>query len=105
MNYFNVLEELNIVNKHSGTINGAMDEWYDGMQLNDKLRQALMWEEDENFEELRVDKYSNEFIFCLFKYLCLGGGLCQYDDRISEYLETTKTVYKDFICVAKDAET
>ncbi len=30
MNYFNVLEDLNIVNKHSGTINGAMDEWIDG---------------------------------------------------------------------------
>jgi len=76
MNYFNFLEDLKIVNKHSGMINGAFDEWIDGQQLNDKLRQALMWEDDENYEELRVEKYSNEFIFCLFKYLALGGGLC-----------------------------
>ena len=76
MNFFNFLEDLNIVNKYSGTINGAFDEWIDGQQLNDRLRQALMWEDDENYEELRVEKYSNEFIFCLFKFLSLGGGLC-----------------------------
>lgn len=105
MSYFSFLEELNIVNPGTGSINGCLDEWVDGMQLSNKLLQALVWEEDENYEELRQDKYSNEFIFCLFKYLVLGGGLCQVDERISEYIETTKLLYKDLITVAKDADT
>jgi hypothetical protein len=29
-----------------------MDEWIDGMQLSDKLRHALIFEEDENYETL-----------------------------------------------------
>lgn len=38
MTYFDFLEKMGIVNPHSGKINGAFDEWIDGMQLNDKLR-------------------------------------------------------------------
>jgi hypothetical protein len=52
MSYFDFLEELDIVNAHTGNIRGCMDEWFEGMQLADKLRQALLWEDDENYEEL-----------------------------------------------------
>ncbi len=76
MAFFDVFEELGIVSNHNGSIQGCMDEWQDGMQLSDKLRQALVWEENEHFEILQQDTYSNEFIFCLFKYLALGGGMC-----------------------------
>ena len=34
---------------------------------------GLFWEEDENFYELQEDKYANEFIFNLFKFISLGG--------------------------------
>lgn len=50
--YFNFFQELDIVNEYTGTINGAMDEWIDGVQCGDKLRQALMFDEDENYCEL-----------------------------------------------------
>lgn len=52
MTYFEFLEELDIVNKNTGNIRGCMDEWQDGMQLGDKLRTGLLWEDDENYEEL-----------------------------------------------------
>ena len=50
MAYFDVFEEIGIVAGNSGSIQGCMDEWVDGMQLSDKLRQALACEEDENYE-------------------------------------------------------
>ena len=36
----------------------------------------MLWEEDENFDELQEDKYTNEFIFNLFKFISLGGQMC-----------------------------
>ena len=105
MSYFDFLEDLDIVNKNTGLIKGCMDEWYEGIQLGDKMRQAFLWEDDENYEELQQTKYQNEFIFCLFRFLCLGGGMCQFDDRVGEYMEATKETYKDLVMVAKDAET
>lgn len=52
MSYFDFLEELGIVNPNSGNIRGCIDEWHEGMQLQDKLRHALAFEEDENYEVL-----------------------------------------------------
>ena len=59
MAFFDFLEELKIVNPHNGKINGCLDEWIEGMQLSNKLRMALCWEEDENYEVLKQEKYSN----------------------------------------------
>ena len=75
------------------------------MRLGDKLTQALVWEDDENYEKLQEDQYSNEFIFCLFKFLVLGGGMCQSDEMVAEYLECTKSLYKDLVSVAKYPDT
>jgi hypothetical protein len=75
MQWFEWLEELGIVNEANGTIKGCLDEWVDGIQLGNKLRLALCFEEDDNYEVLKQDKYSNEFIFALFKFLALGGGM------------------------------
>lgn len=59
----------------------------------------------EEFEEYDVfsDTDRKEFIFHLFKCLCLGGKLCQYEDTIGTYLSTTKLIYKDLISVVKDS--
>ncbi|XP_032975928.1 cilia- and flagella-associated protein 300 isoform X3 [Rhinolophus ferrumequinum] len=46
-----------------------------------------------------------EFLFCLFKHLCLGGALCQYEDVLNPYLETTKLLYKDLVSVRKIPQT
>lgn len=38
-----------------------------------------------------------EFLFKLFKHICVGGELCQYEDVISPYLDTVKVIYKDLV--------
>ena len=89
----------------TGSIRGAPDEWVDGIQCSNKLRLALLWEDDENYEEVHQEKYQNEFIFNLFQFLILGGSMNQYDDDVTEYLTETKNLYKDLVTVAKDQET
>ena len=86
-------------------INGAIDEWIDDIQCGDRLRHGFLWEEDENFEELQVDKFANEFIFNLFKFISLGGQMCQFETKISEFLDCTKDLYKDLVAVGKDPTT
>ena len=51
MSYFDFMEELGIVNSATASIKGALDEWIDGVQCGDKLRHALMLEDDENYLE------------------------------------------------------
>ncbi len=46
-----------------------------------------------------------EFLFNLFKNICLGGSLCQFEDHATEYLDLTKALYKDLISVTKDPST
>ena len=65
LNYFDFLEDLGIIG-HDARIKGDYDEWVEGVQLSDKLRKAMLFEEDENYSELQEDKYQNEFIFRLF---------------------------------------
>lgn len=38
-----------------------------------------------------------EFLFRIFKHLCLGGELCQYEDTVEPYISTTRHIYKDLI--------
>jgi len=47
--------------------------------------------------KLISEVHRNEFLFRLFKHLCLGGQWCQYEDNIKPYLNTTKVLYKDII--------
>ncbi|CAH2225405.1 Hypothetical predicted protein [Pelobates cultripes] len=60
----------------------------------------------EDFEKYDIFSQSDreEFLFLLFKHLCLGGALCQYEDAIDPYLETTKSIYKDLLSVRKDPD-
>ncbi len=104
LSYFDFLEQLEMVNGHTGRLCGAPDEWVGGIQCSTKLRLALLWEDDENYAELHEDKYQNEFIFRLFAWLVVGGSMCQFDDEVTDYLAQTKNLYKDLIAVAKDQE-
>ncbi|XP_068189738.1 cilia- and flagella-associated protein 300 isoform X2 [Antennarius striatus] len=70
----------------------------------DKLREMLQEEDSEHYGEFGTEE-RREFLFRLFKHLCLGGELCQYEDAIHPYLSTTKQIYKDLISVQKDPET
>ena len=66
MTYFDFIEDLGFVPKGSSNLVGAMDEYVDGIQCSDRLRHALIYEEDENYMEMQEDKYQNEFIFRVF---------------------------------------
>ncbi|XP_069032827.1 cilia- and flagella-associated protein 300 [Embiotoca jacksoni] len=70
----------------------------------DELRQMLQEEDSENYCVVGREE-RGEFLFSLFKHLCLGGELCQYEDTIDPYICTTKKMYKDLISVQKDPET
>uniref|UniRef100_A0A3P9NGM6 Cilia- and flagella-associated protein 300 n=1 Tax=Poecilia reticulata TaxID=8081 RepID=A0A3P9NGM6_POERE len=62
----------------------------------DELRQMLQEEDSEHYYVVgRMER--EEFLFRLFKHLCLGGELCQYEDTIDPYISTTKKIYKDLI--------
>uniref|UniRef100_A0A3Q4H4E4 Cilia- and flagella-associated protein 300 n=1 Tax=Neolamprologus brichardi TaxID=32507 RepID=A0A3Q4H4E4_NEOBR len=71
---------------------------------SDELRQMLQDEESEHYYVVGREE-RGEFLFSLFKHLCLGGELCQYEDTIDPYISTTKQIYKDLISVQKDPET
>ena len=52
---------------------------------------------DSDNYEMFSDEQRNEFIFLLFRHLCLGGAVCQYEDTVQPYLDATKAIYKDLI--------
>ena len=50
-----------------GDIKGELEERFEEIQLADRLRKALLWEDSEYYEELQSeDKIQKEFIFKLF---------------------------------------
>ncbi|XP_020509887.2 cilia- and flagella-associated protein 300 [Labrus bergylta] len=69
----------------------------------DELRKMLQEEDSEHYYVVGREE-RGEFLFRLFKHLCLGGELCQYEDVIDSYISTTKRIYKDLISVQKDPE-
>nr|XP_046273692.1 cilia- and flagella-associated protein 300 isoform X2 [Scatophagus argus] len=69
----------------------------------DELRRMLLEEDSEHYYVVGREE-RGEFLFVLFKHLCLGGELCQYEDTIDPYISTTKQIYKDLISVQKDPE-
>lgn len=60
----------------------------------------MLQEEDSEHYHAVGGGARREFLFRLFKHLCLGGELCQHDDTIHPYISATKRIYKDLIrCV------
>ncbi|XP_048839607.1 cilia- and flagella-associated protein 300 [Brienomyrus brachyistius] len=70
----------------------------------DELKKMLLIEDSENYGIISLENRV-EFLFRLFKHICLGGELCQHEDVISPYIETTRLIYKDLISVRKDPDT
>ena len=107
MSFFDVFHETGVCTD-DGTIRMDMEEQFEEINLGDKLRKVLLWEEFEDvdaWETVHQDKYQNEFIFKLFQHTAIGGGVCQYEDKIKPYLDCVKVLYKDLVCVAKDPDT
>jgi hypothetical protein len=59
----------------------------------DLLRDLLLNEETENYE-LFSEEDEKQFIFRIFKWLAVGGSMNQPDEKIDNYLQMTKTLYR-----------
>ncbi|XP_005300403.2 transcriptional coactivator YAP1 isoform X8 [Chrysemys picta bellii] len=103
MSFFDRLYSEGVV-RETGHIVKCYDDYYDGIPISDELRKVLLLEDSDHFD-LFSQSNREEFLFCLFKHLCLGGTLCQFEDVLGPYLETTKALYKDLVSVQKDPET
>ncbi len=58
--------------------------------------QMLLDPDSDNYDVF-TESQRDEFLFRLFRHLCLGGAICQYEDTVTPYLETTKLLYKDLV--------
>ncbi|XP_027705336.1 cilia- and flagella-associated protein 300 isoform X1 [Vombatus ursinus] len=103
MSFFDRLYSEEIV-RENGHIVKCLDNFCDPFLISDELRKVLLMDDSEKYELFSpLDR--QEFLFCIFKHLCLGGLLCQYEDILDPYLETTKTIYKDLVSVIKEPQT
>ena len=57
----------------------------------------LLLDEDSDHFCLFNESERSEFLFLLFRHFCLGGQVCQYEDKVDPYLNVTKQVYKELI--------
>ncbi|NXF91400.1 CF300 protein, partial [Eubucco bourcierii] len=103
MAFFDRLYSEGVV-RESGHIVKCYDDYYDDILIADELRKVLLVE-DSNHYDLFSQLDRKELLFCLFKHLCIGGTLCQFEDVVGPYLETTKALYKDLVSVQKNPET
>lgn len=68
MSFFDVFQENKIVSQ-DGQIRANYEEYVEGIQLGDRLRQVMIFEEyddPEAWDVIHQDKYQMEFIFKLF---------------------------------------
>ncbi|XP_021385077.1 cilia- and flagella-associated protein 300 [Lonchura striata] len=103
MSFFDRLYSEGIV-REAGTIVKCYDDYYDDILISDELRKVLLLEDSDHYD-LFTQLDREEFLFCLFKHFCIGGTLCQFEDVVDPYLETTKAFYKDLVSVQKNPET
>lgn len=102
MSFFDRFEDADIC-MGNGAIRAEMPELLEGIQIEDRLRYCLLLEESEFYEAFdETDR--KEFLFHIFKRIALGGGVCQYEDNVQEYIDSAKNMYKDLVTVTKDAE-
>jgi hypothetical protein len=94
----------NLCSQETGYIRKDYDEYFEEIQISDKLKQALLLEESEDYCVFN-EATRNEFLFHIFKRIVVGGALCQFEDTVNDYLTMTKLFYKDFVSASKDANT
>ena len=102
MDYFSFLKDKGLVSL-SGCITKIIPDYYEGIEICDKIREVLLVEESEEYG-MFDNTYKNEFLFRIFQHIVIGGGICQYEDYMDDYLEVIKAIYKDIVTVAKDSE-
>ena len=100
MDLFNTIKEEGLANGDTGRMRGCMPELFDGVECDTLVRDMLINEDSEHYL-LYDDDERNEFLFRIFRHLVIGGGMCQADEYLTSYLETTKQLYKSLVKVRK----
>ncbi|KAJ3043621.1 hypothetical protein HK097_001707 [Rhizophlyctis rosea] len=104
LSFFDKLNERDDILRPTGETIKCFDTYHDSFLISDQLRKCLLMPEEPSYEAFSpTDR--QEFIFHVFKALCLGGRLCQFEDFVEPYLECTKLIYKDLVSVTKNPTT
>ncbi|KAI9088306.1 hypothetical protein DFS34DRAFT_627130 [Phlyctochytrium arcticum] len=104
LSFFERILNDRTITRPTGEIIKILDTYHESFLIPDALRLCLLDQTSPTYD-LFPPSDRSEFIFHLFKALCLGGALCQYEDEITPYLDVTKKLYKDLISVVKDSGT
>ncbi|KAL4436057.1 hypothetical protein ABPG74_022292 [Tetrahymena malaccensis] len=102
MDMFDRLEENNLVVKDM--IKQTYEDFVEEIQINDLVRECLIKEESEHYELFSEDD-RKQFLFRLFQLVVLGGQMCQWEEKLSIYLDATKHLYKNLVTARKDSAT
>nr|CAH8829372.1 unnamed protein product [Trichobilharzia regenti] len=96
-----IFHKLSSLTYESGKIKKCMDEIFETILISDKLRECLLLEDSPDYC-LFTEKERDEFLFRLFKHICVGGEVCQQEDEIKPYIDITRKIYRDLISVQKN---
>ena len=103
MGFFDVLERENMMGSN-GYLRKCMPETYDNVESDNLISDMMLNPDSENLS-VYTQAQKAEFIYHLFKLLFVGGAMHQRDDYATEYLETTKALYKQLLTVHKSGRT
>merc|ERR1712023_197704 len=108
LDFFDIFKDEDLpggaIIREDGRIGGCLEEWEEGVCIQDRLRLAMCKRDTEEWD-LVPGHMRKELLFGLFRHLVLGGSMCQWEDNIEGYLEATKLIYKDMVKARKSAET
>ena len=103
LNMLDRLEEHGIVG-HNEYIKKTYQDPVNGVEIVDRLREALIMQESELYE-IYSSEERQELLFVLLKLVVIGGNLNQYEDYLTPYREVVKELYKQVVSVRKDPST
>ncbi|CAH1781692.1 unnamed protein product [Owenia fusiformis] len=87
LTFFDRLWEHDIVRENK-QIRKCLDEYYEGIQISDELRKMLLLEDSDNYD-IFDEKEREEFLFLLFKHICIDLISVQKDQKTNQIVVTS----------------
>lgn len=103
MGHFDFLETKGLV-AENGYLRKCMNDRVAGVDIDTLVTDFLLNEESE-YVDIVDQNQKQEFISQLFHLIFVGGTMHQRDESITEYLESTKQLYKELLTVHKASAT
>jgi hypothetical protein len=100
MSFFNKFQECGAIG-HTGHIRGRLEEDFEGVPINNLVREVMLCEESEMYDAF-TENERKEFLYRIFQALVFGGASNQWEDHVEEYFRVTKDVYKDLLTVRRN---